>query len=140
MTDTDLQSKLVECETVIQQLATRLQETVDENDRLRAVVAKLTGTDDAHSTLRRLYLDEAQNPNTRVRAAAAALNVEKPSLKPEPAPLDLVAEPYEPLSVIVERQRKRCDAIEALPMEERERMIAGVVRRNSNGDDSGSND
>src|SRR6516165_6337997 len=85
----------------------------EEIDRLRAVVAKLTGTDDAHSTLRRLYLDEAQNPNTRLRAAQAALNVEKPSLKPQPAPLDLVAEPYEPLSVVVERQRARMIAMHA---------------------------
>jgi hypothetical protein len=90
MTDADLRSKLAECENVIQQLVTKLQETVDENDRLRAVVAKLTGTDDAHSTLRRLYLDEALPPTARVRAAAAALNVEKPSLRPQPAPLDLV--------------------------------------------------
>jgi hypothetical protein len=50
MTDADLRSKLAECENVIQQLVTKLQETVDENDRLRALVAKLTGTDDAHST------------------------------------------------------------------------------------------
>ena len=56
---------------------------MEEIDRLRAVVAKLTGTDnDAHSTLRRLYLDETQNPNSRIRAAQAALNVEKASLKP----------------------------------------------------------
>jgi len=112
MSDTDLRSKLAEREDVIQQLVTKLQETVDENDRLRAVVAKLTGTDDAHSTLRRLYLDEAQNPNTRVRAAQAALNVEKPSLKPQPAPLDLVAEPIIPLAELVEQRRARQDRLE----------------------------
>ena len=121
-TDTDLRSKLTECESIIQQLVTKLQETVDENDRLQAVVAKLTGTDnDAHSTLRRLYLDETQSPNTRVRAAQAALNVEKPRLESVPPPLNLVAEEYEPLAVVVERQRKRCDAMQALPLEERER-------------------
>src|SRR6516165_8656785 len=105
MTDTDLQSKLAEREDVIQQLVTKLQETVDENDRLRAVVAKLTGTDDAHSTLRRLYLDEAQNPNTRVRAAQAALSVEKPRLESVPPPMDLVAEPVVPLSQLVTERR-----------------------------------
>jgi|SRR6516164_451354 hypothetical protein len=112
-----------------------------EIERLRAEnVALKANNASAHQTLRAIYADSSQPATVRVRAAQAALNVETPSLKPEPAPLDLVAEPYEPLSVVVERQRKRADAIEALPMEERERMIAGVVRRNSNGDDSGSND
>ena len=133
MTDT-LQNKLAERENVIAQLVAKLQETVDENDRLQAVVAKLTGTDnDAHSTLRRLYLDETQSPNTRVRAAQAALQHEKPRLMPEKAPLELTAEPYEPLAVVVER--KRCDAMQALPLEERERMIKGVVRHDGNGQD-----
>jgi hypothetical protein len=116
MTDTDLQSKLAECEHVIGLLTAKLQETVDENDRLRAVVAKLTeGTDDAHSTLRRLYLDETQSSNARIRAATAALGVEKPSLKPQPAPLDLVAEPVIPLADLVRRRRARVKALEGLP-------------------------
>jgi hypothetical protein len=115
MTDTDLQGKLAECEHVIGLLTAKLQETVDENDRLRAVVAKLTGTDDAHSTLRRLYLDEAQNPGHRIRAAQAALNVEKPSLKPQPAPLELTAEPVIPLADLVRRRRARVKALEGLP-------------------------
>jgi hypothetical protein len=103
-------------ETVEQKLA-RYEAVIglqmEEIDRLRAQVAALTeGTDDAHSTLRRLYLDEAQNPNTRVRAAQAALNVEKPSLKPQPAPLDLVAEPIIPLAELVEQRRARQDRLE----------------------------
>jgi len=113
---------------------------IAEIEKLRAENERLRSAEGAHDVLRRLYLDEAQNPNTRVRAAQAALNVEKPRLAPVEAPLDLVAEPYEPLSVVVERQRRRADAILALPLAERERMIAGVVRRDGNGDDSGSND
>jgi hypothetical protein len=75
-------------------------------------VAKLTeGVDDAHTTLRRLYLDEALPPTARVRAAAAALNFEKPRLESVPPPMDLVAEPVEPLAVVVERQRKRQDVM-----------------------------
>jgi hypothetical protein len=113
----------------------------DEIDRLRAQVTALTeGTDDAHSTLRRLYLDEAQNPNTRVRAAQAAMSFEKPSLKPQPAPLELTAEPYEPLAERLERQRARMERLLALPLEERERMIAGVVRHDGNGQDDSSGD
>jgi hypothetical protein len=90
---------------------------MEEIDRLRAVVAKLTGTDDAHSTLRRLYLDEAQNPNTRVRAAQAALNVEKPSLKPQVAPaIDATAEEIIPLADLVRRRRARQAALEGVPL------------------------
>jgi hypothetical protein len=88
----------------------------DEIDRLRAVVAKLTGTDDAHSTLRRLYLDEAQSPNARIRAATAALVVEKPRLAPEPRPLELTAKPIEDLATLVHRRRARQDALQGLPL------------------------
>ena len=105
-----------ECEGVIRLLTAKLEEAVGEIDRLRAVVAKLTeGTDDAHSTLRRLYLDEALSPTTRVRAAQAALNVEKASLKPTEAPLDLIAEPIEPLAEVVRRQRARADKMLSEP-------------------------
>jgi hypothetical protein len=106
-----------ECEGVIRLLTAKLEEAVGEIDRLRAVVAKLTeGADDAHSTLRRLYLDEAQNPGHRIRAAQAALNVEKPSLKPQPAPLELTAEPVIPLADLIRRRRARVKALEGLPM------------------------
>jgi hypothetical protein len=98
-------------------------------------VAKLTGTDDAHSTLRRLYLDEALPPTARVRAAAAALNFEKPRLESVPPPLDLTAEEtYEPLATLVEKQRKRCDELLALPLEVRSAMIRGSGGGNGSGD------
>src|SRR5215471_12130096 len=105
MTETEetVEQKLARYETVI-----GLQ--MEEIDRLRAVVAKLTeGTDDAHSTLRRLYLDETQSSNARIRAAAAALNVEKARLTPQPPPLDLVREPDLPLAEVVRLQRARAD-------------------------------
>src|SRR6516165_10454293 len=122
MTDTEK----AEYESVVGMLTAKLEEAVGEIDRLRAVVAKLTGTDDAHSTLRRLYLDEALPPTARVRAAAAALNFEKPRLESVPPPLDLTAEEtYEPLATLVEKQRKRCDELLALPLEVRSAMIRG---------------
>jgi hypothetical protein len=107
----------------IELLRAKLEETLSENDRLQVLVAKLMGTDDAHSTLRRLYLDEAQNPNTRVRAASAALNVEKPSLKPEPAPLNLVAEKIEPMADLVARQRRRADALQGEPLDSPKHLL-----------------
>jgi hypothetical protein len=110
----------VQAQTDLKAYAERLEvlcrAQADEITRLRAVVAKLTeGTDDAHSTLRRMYLDEAQNPNTRVRAAQAALGVEKASLKPV-TQLELTAEPAPlPLAEVVRLQRARMKALEGLP-------------------------
>jgi len=140
MTDADLRSKLIECESVIQQLVAKLQETVDENDRLRAVVAKLTGTEDAHSTLRRLYLDETQPSTTRVRAAQAALNVEKPSLKPQPAPLELVAEEIEPLADVIARQRARVERMERAAKQIRVLPSGQVLVLDERNDGNGSDD
>src|SRR6516162_7158296 len=83
---------------------------IAEIDRLRAENERLRSAEGAHDVLRRLYLDEAQNPNTRLRAAQAALNVEKPRLESVPPPLELVAEKIEPLADRVARQRRRASA------------------------------
>ena len=116
-----------EYDDVVRQLMAKCEQLAAENAALKANNAS------AHQTLRAIYADSTQPATVRVRAAQAALNVETPSLKPEPAPLNLVAEPYEPLSVVVERQRARMNRILALPLEEQERMITGVVRRDGNG-------
>jgi len=105
----------------------------EENARLRS------SENNAHSVLREIYNDPDAPHGVRVKAAGLALPHETPRLAPVEAPMELVAEVVEPLSVVVERQRKRADAILALPLEERERMIRGVVRRDGN-DDSSSDD
>jgi hypothetical protein len=111
----------VQLQTDLKAYAERLEvlcrAQADEITRLRAQVATLTeGADDAHSVLKRLYLDETQAANARIRAATAALNVEKPSLKPQPAPLELTAEPKPlPLAEVVRLQRARTKALEGLP-------------------------
>lgn len=138
-----IDTERAEYNDVIRKLTTRLEEAVGEIDRLQAVVAKVTGTDDAHSTLRRLYLDEAQNPNTRVRAAQAALNVEKPRLESVPPPLDLAAEPYESLADKVTRMRAYVDALAPKLIEETAKdneMAARAWRNGGNGDNSSSGD
>ena len=116
----------------------------DEITRLRAQVAALTeGTDDAHSTLRRLYLDETQNSNARIRAATAALNVEKPRLEPVPPPMELVAEQHESLADIVTRQRARADAMRPKLIEQTikdNEAAARAWRNGGNGDNSSSGD
>jgi hypothetical protein len=101
----------------------------EENERLRSA-------DGAHDVLRRIYLSEAESSATRLKAAQASINFEKPRLESVPPPLELVAEPVESLASIVERQRARMHRILALPLEERERMITGVVRGDGNGSDN----
>jgi hypothetical protein len=134
MTDTEK----AEYESVVGMLTAKLEEAVGEIDRLRAVVAKLTGTDDAHSTLRRMYLDEALPPTARVRAATAALNFEKPRLESVPPPLELAAEPIEPLADVVARQRARADRM--LLEDPRYRDLPKVFSSRPSGDGNGQDD
>ena len=98
-------------ETVEQKLAryaTVIGLQREEIDRLRAQVAALTeGTDDAHSTLRRIYLNEAESSNARIKAAQASINYEKSRLENAPPALELTAKPVEDLATLVHRRRRR---------------------------------
>src|SRR5262249_27261076 len=61
------------------------------------------GSDDEHA---------ANDEGLRVKAAQAALNVETPRLTPQPPAIDSTCEEIEPLAVVVERQRRRADAMQ----------------------------
>src|SRR5215472_17018881 len=88
----------------------------------------------AHQTLRAIYADSSQPATVRVRAAQAAIGHESAPLKAMEPPLELVAQEYEPLSQLVERQRKRCNEILAMPLSERPMMITGVGDGGNGGD------
>jgi hypothetical protein len=107
---------------------TRLRE---ENARLRS------SENNAHSVLREVYNDPTASPAVRVKAAGLALPHETPRLAPVEPPLELTAEPYEPLADVVARQRARADRIRALPLSVREAMVRGVA---PNADGNGSDD
>jgi hypothetical protein len=64
---------------------------------------------DALSVLREVYNDPAASPAHRIKAAGLALPHEVPRLESVPPPLDLVAEPIEPIADVVARQRARAD-------------------------------
>jgi len=140
---------MAETEETVEQKLARYATVIglqrEEIDRLRAVVAKLTGTDDAHSTLRRLYLDETQPSTTRVRAAQAALNVEKASLKPV-SQLELTAEPEPlPLAEVVRLQRARADkmlreAPEFQALRDSGYLLEGNDSAGNSSDNNSSND
>jgi hypothetical protein len=122
-------SKFAEYETTIKLLTAKLQGLADENESLRSGLG-------AHGVLKLVYSDNNQPAGVRVKAAQAALNVEKPRLAPVEAPLDLVAEEIEPLQDVLARQRARADRLMALSLEERSALITGVVRNGGNGSDS----
>jgi hypothetical protein len=109
-----------EYEGVIRLLTVKVEELVAANERLSS---ELT----AHQTLRAIYSDSTQPATVRVRAAQAALNVETPRLEPQPAPLDLPCEEIEPLAVVVERQRRRADAMQR-EARDIEVLPSGIVR------------
>ena len=126
-----IDAEKAEYEDVVRQLMLKLEQLAAENASLKANNAS------AHQTLRAIYADSTQPATVRVRAAQAALNVETPRLESVPPPLDLVAQEYEPLSQVVERQRKRCDALLALSLEERSRLITGVGNDGNGSDEQG---
>jgi hypothetical protein len=107
---------------------------VRELTKLRAENERLRSGGDAHTVLREIYNDPDAPQGNRIKAAQAALNVEKPRLESVPPPMDLVAEEYEPLAVLVERQRKRCDQM----LEEAPYRVLPVPSRGNGSDDSSS--
>jgi hypothetical protein len=118
-----------EYDDVIRQLMAKVEELHAANARLRS------SENSAHAVLREVYNDPTASPAIRVKAAGLALPHEVPRLESVPPPLDLVAEPVESLSAVVERQRARMNKLLALPLEERSRLITGV---GGNSGDDGS--
>jgi FtsZ-binding cell division protein ZapB len=110
-----------------------------EITKLRAENARLRSSENnAHSVLREIYNDPDAPQGVRVKAAGLALPHEVPRLESVPPPLDLVAEPVEPLADVVARQRARANRLLALSLEERSALITGTGRGNGQDDDTGS--
>ena len=135
MTETDLQSKLAECEDVIRQLVAKLEETVDENDRLRAELARLTEGASGYATLSDIHRNRDLPAAVRAKAAIGCLPHE-PRLLPEKAAIDATYEEViEPLADVVARQRARADRmlLEAPEF----RALADQLKPGGNGNGSG---
>jgi hypothetical protein len=95
-------SKFREYEYTIKLLTAKLEELAAENESLRSGLG-------AHGVLKLVYSDNNQPAGVRVKAAQAALNVEKPKLMPEKAAIDGTCEEVVPLAELLEKQRKRMD-------------------------------
>jgi hypothetical protein len=83
---------------LIRQLTIRLRETVDENDKLRAELARLTGGASAYDTLSELHRNRDLPAAVRTKAAIGCLPHEMPRLLPEKAAIDATAEEIIPLA------------------------------------------
>ena len=130
MTDTELRSKLVEYEDLLRALTMKCEELASENTRLRSEKSS------ALMVCQELYSDPNAPAALRLKAAGLALQFEVPRLLPEKAPIDVTATEYEPLSVVVERQRARLDNLLSLPLSEREKLVRGVGNDGNGSDDS----
>ena len=134
MTEETAEEKIARYEFVLDAYVRELTTLREENERLKSA-------DGAHDVLRRIYLNEAENSNTRLKAAQASINFEKSRLENVPPPLDLVPEQYESLADKVTRMRAYADALAPKLIEQtaRDNEAAARAWRNSGGDNN-SND
>ena len=86
--------------------------------------------------LKEIYLDPNAPQGNRIKAAQAALPHETPRLNPVPPPLELTAEPIEPLADVVRRQRARVERMIAEEETQGRRDSRGFyLESNGNGQD-----
>jgi hypothetical protein len=118
-----------EYDDVVRQLMAKCEQLAAENARLRS------SENNAHAVLREVYNDPTASPAVRVNAAGLALPHETPRLESVPPPLDLVAEPIEPLAEVVRRQRARCDRMIAEDAQFQGLLGSSKSTGNGNGQD-----
>jgi|SRR6516164_6014196 hypothetical protein len=111
----------------IELLRAKLEETLSENDRLRALVERLTEGASAHATLQELHRDRNLSPAIRAKAAIGCLGVETPPLKPQPPAIDASCEEIIPLAELVTQRRAYADAMQR-EMRDIEVLRDGTVR------------
>jgi len=90
---------------LIHQLAQRLRETVDENDKLRAELARMTEGATAYATLSGIHRNPDLPAAVRTKAASACLPHEMPRLEPVPPAVDATCEEIIPLAELVAKRR-----------------------------------
>ena len=103
-------SKFAEYEYTIRLLTAKLEETAAELERVRTEGG-------AHVALKEIYLDPAAPQGNRIKAAQAALTVEKPRLAMTAyVGKDKTGEVIIPLAELVAKRRRRQAALENEPM------------------------
>ena len=102
MAEETLEQKLARYEFVLDAYVRELTKLREENELLRSAAG-------AHEVLKSIYADANQPIGQRVKAATAALGVEKPRLTPVPPAIDVTAEEIIPLPELVAQRRARAD-------------------------------
>jgi hypothetical protein len=131
-----IKAKLDEYETLLKLQMAKIEELVAENERLKSGLG-------AHDVLKEIYLNPDAPQGNRIKAAQAALNVEKPRLAMTAyVGKDATKEVVIPLAELVAKRRARQDALQGLPpgdpryLEWRERDGNDSDGNSGNGDDS----
>jgi hypothetical protein len=102
-------AKLKEYEYLLKLQMAKIEELAEENERLRSAAG-------AHDVLKEIYLDPDAPQGNRIKAAQAALNVEKPRLAMTAyVGKQQTEEVIIPLADLVRRRRARVAALEGLP-------------------------
>src|SRR6516225_4140211 len=129
-------AKLAEYETLLKLQTAKIEELAAENEQLKAGLG-------AHEVLQSIYRNPAACEGNRIKAAQAALNVEKPRLAMTAyVGKDATKEVVIPLAELVAKRRARQDALQGLPpgdpryLEWRERDGNDSDGNSGNGDDS----
>jgi hypothetical protein len=116
-----IKAMLDDAKDVMRRQMARIAELEAEVERLRSAAS-------AHDVLKSIYSDANQPTGHRLKAAGLALGHETPPLKPTEAAIDSTCEEIiEPLAVVVERQRRRADAMQR-EMRDIEVLPSGLVR------------
>ena len=127
-----LEAKLKRHEDALVACMAEITKLREENARLRS------SEKNAHSVLREVYNDPTASPAVRVKAAGLALPHETPRLESVPPPLELIAEPVEPLADVVARQRARADRMLREDPQFQALRNSGYLLKGNGNDDSGA--
>ena len=100
---------------LIRQLVQRLRETVDEVDRLKALVARMTEGALGRDTLSEIHRNRDLPAAVRVKAAIGCLPYESPPLQSVPPAVDATCEEISriPLAELVAKRRAHVDRMTA---------------------------
>ena len=127
-----IKAQLDDAAYIIREQMGRIAELEAEVERLR--------TCDAHGTLKSIYLNQDAPQGNRIKAAQAALTVEKPRLAMTAyAGKDSTREVIIPLADLVAARRRRQDALQGLPPDD-PKFLEWIDRDgDGNGNDSAGN-
>ena len=118
---------------LIRQLVQRLRETVDENDRLKALVARMTEGALGRDTLSEIHRNRDLPAAVRVKAAIGCLPYESPPLQSVPPAVDATCEEIIPLAQLVTLRRAHVARLEAQDL--RDGTVRVLPKPGSNGSD-----